>query len=159
MFIPFLMGGLCACLGISAAWRLRARTACLRAWQRSFAAMHAACAYRRATCAQVLRAGAADRPLLSAAARAVEISGADAGRLFRQEEQERLLRPEEKTVIVNALRAVSSGSREEMGEALAYAAERFSHFCEQSEKKRDANARMYLTLGVLSGVCVFLILW
>jgi len=150
------MGGVCFCLGLSACWRLRSRAALLRGWQRGLSGMYAACAYSRSTCAQILHAGGL--PCLRQLARAVELNGADAGRLFAEMPRDPLLRHEEETVLREAMNAVSSGSREEIAAALSYALERFRAFCADSEKKRDSDARMYMTLGLLSGLCVFLIL-
>ena len=153
-----ILGAVCLCLGASASARLRLRAACLRAWQRSLLAMHAACAYQRATCAQVLRAGASARPELLPIARAVETTGADAAVLFARRGKDRLLRPEEEGVLREVMSAVAGGDRSEIGAALDYALERFGEFCRAGEKKRDADAAMYVTLGLLLGVCVFLIL-
>ena len=154
-----MLGAACGLLGLYAAHRLRARSACLRAWQRALGAMYAACAYARADCAQILRAGAYDMPALLPIARAVEVSGADAGQLFAGQTRKTMLRAEERTVLLSVLRALSSGTREEIGAAITYALERFRQFCADSDRRRDADARMYLALGVLSGACVFLILW
>lgn len=159
MFGPLTLALACAALGAAAARRLRARSACLRAWQRALTAMYASCAYARSGCAQILRAGGYEVPDLRDAARAVELEGADAARLFESRGRGRLLRPEEWTVLLSALRALSGGGREEISAAIAYALDRFGQFCRDSDRRRDADARMYVTLGVLSGVCVFLILW
>lgn len=156
--MPVVMAVLCACWGLAAGLRLRARAATLRAWQRSLFSMHAACAYARSTCAQVLRAGVADTPLLAGIAHQVELSGADAAALFEQVDTSRLLRAEEREVLRQCMQAIAGGSREEMAASLQYAAQRFEGFCQASERKRDADTRVYVTLGVLCGVCVFLIL-
>ncbi|MBQ9197316.1 MAG: hypothetical protein IJ157_08730 [Clostridia bacterium] len=148
----------CALLGIWAAHSLRARSRMLRAWQRALAGMYASCAYARADSAQILRAGAYEIPALGDLARAVELNGADAGMLFESQKTGRL-RPEEYTVLLSVMRAAASGGREEIAAAIAYAQERFRSFCEACDGKRDADARMYVTLGLLSGVCAFLILW
>lgn len=158
MLGAIVMGGACACAGAAAAWILRARTMELRAWQQALLAMRAACLYSRSTCAQVLRAGAAEASCLLPIARAVELNGADAARLFSAQKRSRLLRPEEHAVLLSALRCISAGTREEMAEALSYAAERYAAFCAESEKKRDSDARLYVTLGTLTGACVYLIL-
>ena len=158
MLGPLMMAALCACLGVAAGVRLQARAASLRAWQRSLFAMHAACAYARSTCAQVVRAGAAEVPQLWSIARQVELNGADAGKLFKQADMGRLLRHEERDVLCQTFAVIAGGSRAEMAAALQYAMQRFEGFCQKSEQKRDADARMYAALGVLSGICVFLIL-
>ena len=158
MPVPLMAGMACALLGLWAAHGLRARSSSLRAWQRALTAMYASCAYARANCAQILRAGAYEVPALSGMARAVELNGADAGELFESMGHGRL-KPEEHTVLLSVMRAMASGGREEIAAAIAYALERFRQFCAESDGRRDADARMYLTLGLLSGVCVFLILW
>ena len=158
MLVPAVMAAVCLCAGAAGAERLRARAALLRSWQRALFAMHAACAYARATCAQVLRAGASEVCQLGEIARAVELNGADAGRLFAAGGKDRLLRDEEHAVLASALNAVATGGREEMSAALGYALERFQGFCSESEKKRNADAGLYLTLGALTGLCVFLVL-
>lgn len=158
MYVPLMAGLACAMIGLWAAHGLRARSACLRAWQRALTAMYSSCAYARADCAQILRAGAYDMPVLSTIARQVELNGADAGKLFEALPGGRL-RPEEHTVLLAVMRAMASGGREEIAAAIAYALERFRQFCAESDGRRDADARLYMTLGVLSGVCAFLILW
>ena len=87
--------------------------------QQALLAMRAACLYSRSTCAQVLRAGAAEASCLLPIARAVELNGADAARLFSAQKRSRLLRPEEHAVLLSALRCISAGTREEMAEALS----------------------------------------
>ena len=116
--MPLMLGAACGLLGLYAAYRLRARSACLRAWQRALGAMYAACAYARADCVQILRAGAYDMPALLPIARAVELSGADAGQLFAGQTRKTMLRAEERTVLLSVMRALSSGTREEIGSAM-----------------------------------------
>ena len=76
------LAALCAFLGLSAAYRLRARMLYLRAWQRALTSMRAACAYARSSAGQILRAGAAEVGSLAPLARRVETEGADAEALF-----------------------------------------------------------------------------
>lgn len=158
MLVPLTLGAACALIGLMAALRLRRRSACLRAWQRALTAMYASCAYARSDCGQILRAGAYEAPALLPIARAVETAGADAGRLFEADAPDRLLRAEERAVLLSVMRALANGNREEITAAIAYALERFRMFCVDCDGKRDADARLYMTLGLLSGVCVFLIL-
>lgn len=159
MLGPLMLGTVCAALGAAAAVRLRARCAYLRAWQRALTAMYASCAFARSTCAQILRAGAYDMPALRDIAGAVETEGADAAAMLESKGRGRLLRAEEWTVLLSVLRALSAGGRGEIGAAIAYGLERFGDFCRDSDRRRDADERLYVTLGLLSGVCVFLILW
>ena len=147
----------CVTAGVGAARRLVARAGRLRAWQRALTAMGAACAYARADCAQILRAGSGDMPCLLVLARGVETRGEDPERAFRAQGRDSLLRPEEETVLSAVFRAAARGGREEISAAVAYAQERFAAFCAEADRKRQADARMYVTLGVLSGLCVFLI--
>lgn len=152
------LAALCVCAGAAAACRLRSRASCLRAWQRALFAMRAACAYSRSSCAQILRAGAAEAPELRPIARQVELTGVDAEALFAAQRRDRRLKNEEYRLLLSVLRAVSRGSREEIGETIAFALERFGTFCADCDRKRQADERMYVMLGVLSGVCVFLLL-
>ncbi len=158
MSVPLMLGLACALIGALAARRLQRRSAYLRAWQRALIAMHAASAYARANCAQILRAGASEARELIPVARAVELEGADAEKRYLDTSARQPLKAEERTVLLSVMRALSSGGREEIGAALAYAIERFRQFCADCDRRRDADARMYMTLGVLSGLCVFLIL-
>ena len=149
---------LCALLGLMAAYRLRARTQYLRAWQRALLTMGSACAYARASAGQILRAGAAEVPSLAPIARRVETEGADAESLFAAQSRDRRLKGEEYQVLQGVLHALAHGSREEIGQAVAYAQRRFDDFCARCDQKRREDEKLYLTLGILSGVCVFLIL-
>lgn len=149
---------LCALLGVTAAYRLRTRTQYLRSWQRALLAMRAACAYARASAGQILRAGAAEVPSLSPIARQVETEGADAEALFAAMPRDRRLKNEEYQVLQSVLQALAHGSREEIGQAVEYALMRFGDFCARCDQKRREDEKLYLTLGILSGVCVFLIL-
>lgn len=153
-----ILGMLCAALGAYAAGHLRARCGYLRAWQRALMAMYAACAYARSSCAQILRAGAAEVGVLLPIARRVELEGADAEALFAAQGRDRRLKGEEYRVLLAALRAVSRGTREEISHSLGFALERFGTFCADCDGKRQTDERLYLTLGLLSGLCVFLIL-
>lgn len=159
MLVQITLAGACAALGLGLAARLRARCARLRAWQRALSAMYAACAYLRADGSQILRAGAAEVAVLQPVARAVELQGASAERLFEAQVLEPLLRPEERRVLLSAMHALAEDDRRAIADSMAFAQERFRQFCADSEEKRDTDARLYVTLGVLSGLCVFLILW
>ena len=158
MPVPLTLAAACALTGLMAALRLRRRSSCLRAWQRALTAMYASCAYARSDCGHILRAGAYEVPALRPIARAVETEGADAERLFEAGVSERLLRAGERAVLLSVMRALANGNREEIAAAIAYALERFRVFCADSDGKRDTDARLYMMLGLLSGVCVFLIL-
>lgn len=158
MLTAVVMGVGCVCAGCWAGLCLRQRAAHLRAWQRALANMLAACAYARSNSAQVLRAGAAEIETLLPIARAVELEGADAAVLFERMEKSGFLRQEEQQALLAVMRALAGGGREEQAAALRFAMERFASFCERSEKKRDADAQMYMTLGLLGGLCMFLIL-
>ena len=153
-----ILSALCALLGISAAWRLHSRMLTLRAWQRALLSMRAACAYARSSAGQILRAGAAEVSSLAPVARRVETEGADAEALFAALPRDQRLKSEEYQVITSCLRALAHGSRQEIAQALDYALERFGDFCVQCELKRREDEKLYVTLGILSGVCVFLIL-
>ncbi len=158
MLAAVVMGAGCVCAGLWAGLRLRRRAAHLRAWQQALTNMHAACAYARSNSAQVLRAGAAEIGELLPIARAVELDGADAAVLFERMEKSVFLHQEEQQVLLSVMRALAGGGREEQASALRFALDRFAVFCEKSETKRDADAQMYITLGLLGGMCVFLIL-
>ncbi len=153
-----ILAALCAMLGISAAYRLRSRMLTLRAWQRALLSMRAACAYARSSAGQILRAGAAEAGCLLPIARRVETEGADAEALFAALPRDHRLKNEEHQVLLNVLRAVAHGSRPEIAQALDYALERFGDFCARCDQKRREDEKLYLTLGILAGVCVFLIL-
>ena len=152
-----ILAALCALLGMTAAWRLRSRNLYLRAWQRALLSMRAACAYARSSTGQILRAGGAEADFLAPIARRVETEGADAEALFSALPRDRRLKNEEYQVIGSCLTALSHGGREEIAQALDFALERFGDFCARSDRKRQEDEKLYLTLGILSGVCVFLI--
>ena len=153
-----ILAALCAMLGISAAYRLRSRMLTLRAWQRALLSMRAACAYARSSAGQILRAGAAEAGCLLPIARRVETEGVDAESLFAAQPRDRRLKGEEYQVVQGVLHALAHGSREEIGQAVAYAQRRFDDFCARCDQKRGEDEELYLTLGILAGVCVFLIL-
>lgn len=152
-----MLAALCVLLGLSAAYRLRSRNLYLRAWQRALLSMRAACAYARSSPGQILRAGAAEVGELLPLARRVETEGADAEAVFSARPQDRRLKSEEYQVILGSLRALAHGGREEIAQALEYALERFGDFCARCDQKRREDEKLYLTLGILSGVCIFLI--
>lgn len=158
MLAAIMAGGALAAGGLWMGFQLRRRSALLRAWQQALLSMHAACAYARSGSAQVLRAGSGGVRELYALSRAVELSGADAGREFMRMQLDRGLRDEEGQTLMTVMRALSDGGREEQQEALRFALERFSVFCDKSDVKRDHDAGMYMTLGLLGGLCAFLIL-
>ena len=43
--------------------------------------------------------------------------------------------------------------------AFDYALERMTELCRRAEQKRDAQSRLFASLGALSGVCALMILW
>lgn len=43
--------------------------------------------------------------------------------------------------------------------AFDYALERMAELCRQAEQKRDAQSRLFASLGALSGACALMILW
>ena len=91
--------------------------------------------------------------------RAAEIAGADAGLLYQQDAVDTLLRQEERAVVIHVLHAVCNGSAEEQAAAFDYALERMAELCRQAEQKRDAQSRLFASLGALSGACALMILW
>ena len=70
-----------------------------------------------------------------------------------------LLRQEERAVVIHVLHAVCNGSAEEQAAAFDYALERMAELCRQAEQKRDAQSRLFASLGALSGACALMILW
>ena len=137
---------LCLMAGAGCAARLYRRAAALRDMQARL--------YARADCGAILRAGGFDN-----LAQAAEITGADAGLLYQQDAVDTLLRQEERAVVVHVLHAVCNGSAEEQAAAFDYALERMAELCRQAEQKRDAQSRLFASLGALSGACALMILW
>ena len=128
--------------------------AALRDMQARLYAMRASALYARADCGAILRAGGVDN-----LAQAAEIAGADAGLLYQQDAVDTLLRQEERAVVIHVLHAVCNGSAEEQAAAFDYALERMAELCRQAEQKRDAQSRLFASLGALSGACALMILW
>lgn len=144
----------CLVAGAGCAARLYRRAAVLRDMQARLYAMRAAALYARADCEAILRAGGFDD-----LAQAAESAGADAGLLYQQGAADTLLRQEERAVVIHALHAVCNGSAEEQEAAFDYALERMAELCRRAEQKRDAQSRLFASLGALSGVCALMILW
>ena len=57
------------------------------------------------------------------------------------------------------LAAMKAESAEEQAAAFDYALERMAELCRQAEQKRDAQSRLFASLGALSGACALMILW
>lgn len=144
----------CLVAGAGCAARLYRRAAVLRDMQARLYAMRAAALYARADCGVILRAGGFED-----LAQAAESAGADAGLLYQQGAADTLLRQEERAVVIHALYAVCNGSAEEQEAAFDYALERMAELCRRAEQKRDAQSRLFASLGALSGVCALMILW
>ncbi|MEI3429425.1 MAG: hypothetical protein V8Q82_09490 [Christensenellales bacterium] len=145
---------LCLMAGAGCAARLYRRAAALRDMQARLYAMRASALYARADCGAILRAGGFDN-----LAQAAEIAGADAGLLYQRDAVDTLLRQEERAVVIHVLHAVCNGNAEEQAAAFDYALERMAELCRQAEQKRDAQSRLFASLGALSGACALMILW
>ena len=143
---------LCLMAGAGCAARLYRRAAALRDMQARLYAMRASALYARADCGAILRAGDFDN-----LAQAAEIAGADAGLLYQRDAVDTLLRQEERAVVIHVLHAVCNGSAEEQAAAFDYALERMAELCRQAEQKRDAQSRLFASLGALSGACALIL--
>lgn len=150
------IGAAAACTA-AGAWRAAEvcrRASVLRDMQARLYAMRAAALYARADCAAILRAGRFD-----ALAQAAENTGADAALLYRQSAEGRMLGTEACAVLLHVLHAVSNEGTQEQAAAFDYALERTGELCRRAEQKRDAQARLSVSLGALAGACAMLILW
>ena len=156
MLAGMIVGAACVCAGAAASYRLYRRAVLLRDWQQAMIAMRAAAVYAHAGCADTLRAG--QMAVLKKLAEQVEREGADAAAAYEALGGDALIRGDERAVIACVLRTLSGGGRDEQEAMLSYAEARFSAFCERAEALRDRDARMFVSLGVLCGICALIML-
>ena len=74
------------------------------------------------------------------------------------EQQNSILSSGEKELIGQCYAAMIDGTPDQQEMQLRYAAERFRALTLQAEKKQQKDAKLYCTLGMLGGLCIFLII-
>jgi len=63
------------------------------------------------------------------------------------------------TIYFSSKEQVISSGAAALAAAFDYALERMAELCRQAEQKRDAQSRLFASLGALSGACALMILW
>ena len=74
------------------------------------------------------------------------------------ERQDNILSSAEKALIGQCYAAMIDGTPDQQEMQLRYAAERFRALTLQAENKQQKDAKLYGTLGLLGGLCIFLII-
>lgn len=131
------MAGLACCIwGIYASQRLMRRTGDLRLWLDALESMQTQCSCLRLTPKEVLQ----------------NALGKQAA-----EPAQYLLTREEQAVINACLQSVMNDTKEQQERQLQYAIRRFETARVQAEKRQMQDAKLFVSLGVLGGLCVFLL--
>lgn len=128
-------GVICLLAGVTEAQRLGQRVRALRAWSGAFESMRAMNSGLRLPPLQIWHKAAAEH-------------GA--------EQQNSMLTAGEKELIGQCCAAMLDGTIEQQEMQLRYAAERFRTLTQQAETKQQKDAKLYGVLGLLGGLCVFL---
>ena len=130
-------GMICLLVGVTESQRLCCRVRALRAWTGAIESMRAMNAGLR-------------MPPMEIWQKAVAEHGA--------ERQDNILSSAEKALIGQCYAAMIDGTPDQQEMQLRYAAERFRALTLQAEKKQQKDAKLYCTLGMLGGLCIFLII-
>jgi len=150
MLRPMIACFSCVALGFFAGIRLMRQTNTLGAWQRAFETMRIQCMCVRNTPEQVLRAGSVYVPLLAD----IALQGALDEKSLRQEAV-----PQAAVGLLSAgIRAIMDGGQQEQEMQLAYVLASLGEMRQKMQAKCDRDARLYITLGIWSGLCFMLIL-
>ena len=144
--------GICILWGAASAYDLMHTARVLLHWLYALEAMrvHSVCA--REMPGQVYLAGAGHAAVLEKISKAENL-----------QEMERLLKTENlpsdaQTTVLLALKAVWDGTREEQEEKLCFAVSQISMQSRTAQEKCKSSVRLHMTLGMLSGLCVGLLL-
>ena len=139
----------CIMLGAFAGVRLIRRKNVLSAWQRAFETMRVHCVCGRNTPQEILMAGAAHVQALCEIARLGAIG--DQWAAWGQVPAEAV------ALLLEGIRAVLDGGQQEQEMRLSYVMARLDEMRLRTQEKCDRDARLYMMLGVWSGLCALLI--
>lgn len=139
----------CVSLGVFAGMRLIRRTNELDAWLQAFELMRLQCACQRNTPAEILRSGAR---YVSALADAAQPDGQAAVLAAVRQAPEDI-----KELLQEGVRAVLDGGQREQEMRLAFVTARLEEVRVRTQAKCDRDARLYVMLGIWSGLCALLI--
>ena len=128
-------GVICLLAGVTEAQRLGRRARVLRAWSSAFESMRAMNAGLRLPPMQIWQKATAE---------------------YGAEGQDGSLSSGEQELIGQCYAAMLDGTIEQQEAQLRYAAERFRALTQQAENKQQKDAKLYGTLGLLGGLCIFL---
>ena len=128
-------GGICLMAGIERAQQLRKRARVLRAWHCALENLSASCACLRLPPEENWRS-------------AVMQAGA--------ETDASVLGEEECALIAMCQKALYDGMPEQQERQLRYASSRFAQLALAAQEKQDRDAGLYMSIGLLGGLCVFL---
>ena len=123
-------GLICLILGIQSSKKLDKRVYALRVWQQTLDKISTQCACLRLPPADILQ----DVP-----------------------QQRDALTPEEQAWIEECLQAVLHGTQEEQERQLRYVIKRMEKALERAEEKQKQDAKLFLSLGLLGGLCILLL--
>ena len=158
--IALLAAAACVALGALAANRLSLREKMLDAWDGALLRMEGAAARGGSPLPQILRQGAGGRvPLLREAADRLEKEPAlSPAALLPLLRWDGLMTPAEKGALEECLLSLFSPNPEAQIRALSYAREQWALFRRVGREAREKNARLYASLGWLSGAALFILM-
>lgn len=144
--------GICILWGTASAYQLAHNAKVLLQWLYALEAMrvHSTCA--RETPKQVFLAGAGHAAVLEKIAKTENLQEIE--QLLKTEN----LPPDAQTIVFAALKAVWDGALEEQEEKLRFAVSQVSLLWRTAQEKCSSSVRLYMTLGILSGLCTGLVL-
>ena len=128
-------GCICLVAGIERARQLCERAKTLRAWQCALENLGASCAYLRLPPEENWRS-------------AIAQAGVDM--------DASVLTKEERMLLVQCQKAVYDGTPQQQERQLRDAAARFAQLLKSAQEKQEKDAGLYASIGLLGGLCVFL---
>lgn len=131
MLRAVIAGLICLAAGVHASQRLNGRVCALRSWQRALEKISTQCACLR-------------------------LSPKDMLQELPKSHQTELTR-EEKDWIAECLQTVLNGTQEEQERQLRYAIKRLEQALQTAEEKQKQDAKLFVSLGLLGGLCIFLL--
>lgn len=136
--------GLLALLsGVTAAQQVSQRARTLRQWRTALENMRCYCICSRLQPEEIWRLSAGEAGLPPETEKA--------------ESEILLLTKEEKTLLSACLKTLFDGTQEQQTRQFEYACAFFEKRLAQAEEKHRQDAKLYATLGVFGGLCIFLV--
>ena len=126
----------CFAMGLGAAQQLERRTKALRGWHSVLESMGAQCTCLRLSPKEMLRNALGDS---------------------KAAPDKYLLTREERQLIEACMQTLYEGTQEQQERQFKYALLRFEQLLFKAEEKQERDAKLFGTLGLLGGLCIFLL--